>query len=71
MVKVSIIIPTKNNVNLLEKCLKSIRYLDFPKDEYEVIIVDGYSTDGTVEIAKKYGCKVIFEDKGGPHKLLS
>jgi glycosyltransferase involved in cell wall biosynthesis len=64
MVKVSIIIPTKNNVNMLEKCLKSIQCLDFPKDEYEVIIVDGYSTDGTVEIAKKYGCKVIFEDKG-------
>jgi glycosyltransferase involved in cell wall biosynthesis len=64
MVKVSIIIPTKNNVNMLERCLKSIQCLDFPKDEYEVIIVDGYSTDGTVEIAKKYGCKVIFEDKG-------
>ena len=61
---VSIIIPTKNNGDILEKCLASIQNLDYPKDEYEVIIVDGHSTDGTVEIVKKYGCKVVYEDKG-------
>jgi len=62
--KVSIIIPTKNNGDILEKCLASIKNLDTPKDHYEVIIVDGYSTDNTVEIAKKYGCKVVYEDVG-------
>jgi len=63
--KVSIIIPTKNNGDILEKCLASIRNLDYPpKDKYEVIIVDGHSTDNTVEIAKKYGCKVVYEDIG-------
>ena len=61
---VSIVIPTKNNGDILEKCLSSIQNLDYPKDKLEVIIVDGCSTDNTVEIAKKYGCKVIFEDKG-------
>lgn len=64
MVKVSIVIPVKNNANLLEKCLTSIQRLDFPKDELEVIIVDGGSTDGSVEVAIRFGCKVIFEDKG-------
>lgn len=62
--KCSIVIPTKNNADTLERCLRSIRNLDFSKDEYEVIIVDGHSTDSTVEIAKKDGCKVFFEDKG-------
>jgi cellulose synthase/poly-beta-1,6-N-acetylglucosamine synthase-like glycosyltransferase len=62
--KVSIVIPTKNNGDIIEKCLKSIQNLDYPKDKLEVIIVDGYSTDNTVEIAKKYGCKIIFENKG-------
>ena len=38
--KVSIIIPTKNNGDILEKCLASIKNLDYPKDKYEVIIVD-------------------------------
>ena len=62
--KVSIIIPTKNNGDILEKCLAAIQNLDYPKEEYEVIIVDGHSTDNTVEIAKKYGCKIVYEDVG-------
>jgi glycosyltransferase involved in cell wall biosynthesis len=52
--KVSIIIPTKNNGDIIEKCLASIKqtlekfdqnasHLDYPKDKYEVIIVDGHS----------------------------
>ena len=47
---VSIIIPTKNNGDILEKCLASIQNLDYPKDEYEVIIVNGHSTDDYVEV---------------------
>jgi glycosyltransferase involved in cell wall biosynthesis len=43
--KVSIIIPTKNNGDILEKCLASIKKLDYPKDKYEVIIVDGHSRE--------------------------
>ena len=62
--KVSIIIPTKNNGDILEKCLASIKNLDYPKDKYGVIIVDGHSTDGTVEIAKKYVCTVVYENVG-------
>jgi len=62
--EVSVIIPTKNNGDILEKCLASIKNLDYPKDKYKIIVVDGYSTDDTVKIAKKYGCKVVYEDKG-------
>ncbi len=62
--KVSIIIPTKNEGGVLANCLNSIRGLDYPKDKIDVIIVDGHSTDDTVEIAKKYGCKVVYEDVG-------
>ena len=43
MKEVSIIIPTKNNGDIIEKCLHSIKNLDYPKDKYEVIIVDGHS----------------------------
>ena len=62
--RVSIVIPTKNEGDVLEKCLNSIRNLDYPKDKIEVIIVDGHSRDNTVELAKKYGCKVVFEEFG-------
>lgn len=57
--KVSIVIPTLNEEKNLPKVLKNI-----PKDVYEVIVVDGHSKDKTVEIAKKFGSKVIFDDKG-------
>jgi len=48
--KVSIIIPTKNNGDIIEKCLCSIKNPDYPKEEIDVIIVDGHSTDDKVGI---------------------
>ena len=63
-VKTSIVIPTKNDGDTLDKCLASIYSLNYPKHEFEVIIVDGHSRDNTVSIARKYGCKILFENKG-------
>lgn len=54
---VSIIIPTYNSEKNLARCLESIR-----KQSYkyiEVIVVDRFSNDKTVEIAKSYGAKVL------------
>lgn len=64
MIEVSIVIPTKNNADILERCLKSIVRLDYPPEKREVIIVDGHSTDATVEIGRRYGCRVVLEDGG-------
>ena len=61
---ISIVIPTKNNGDILGRCLSSIEELDYPEDVVETIIVDGHSTDQTVEIAERYGCKVVYEDRG-------
>ena len=61
---ISIIIPTKNNGDILGRCLSSIEELDWPEDQLEIIIVDGHSTDDTTEIAKEYGSRVIYEDVG-------
>lgn len=53
----SIIIPTLNEEKTIENTIKSLKKLsDY---EYEIIISDGKSTDKTVEIAKKYGAKVM------------
>jgi len=59
MKDLSIVIPTKNNGDILEKCLRSIQNLNYPKDKMEISIVDGNFTDNTVEIAKKYECKAL------------
>jgi cellulose synthase/poly-beta-1,6-N-acetylglucosamine synthase-like glycosyltransferase len=57
--KVSIIIGSYNNEQTIEECLKSILALDYPKDYFEVIVMDGCSKDRTVEIAQKYKVKIV------------
>jgi len=63
--KISIIIPTLNEEKNLPRVLRSIKnYMKNRNEKYEIIVVDGYSKDNTVEIAKKFGAKVIFDDVG-------
>src|ERR1043166_3001891 len=64
--KVSIIIPVLNAAGILENCLQSIRRQDYPADRYEILAVDGGSTDGTQDLARKYGATVI-DDRHGRH----
>ncbi|MDC7126658.1 MAG: glycosyltransferase [Spirochaetales bacterium] len=59
---ISIIIPTKNEEELLPTLLQSIKKQDF--EDYEVIVADAFSTDRTREIAVEYGAKVV--DGGMP-----
>lgn len=61
----SIIIPVLNEEDNLPACLDSLKGLDYPKDKYEVIIVDNGSTDKSVEIVKGYGFEVLHEEKKG------
>jgi len=49
---VSVIVPTRNSAQFLERCLASIRNQSYAN--VEVIAVDNYSSDGTPEIARKY-----------------
>lgn len=49
---ISIITPTYNSAEYLEDCIKSIIAQTYK--EYEHIIVDGGSTDNTLEIIRKY-----------------
>ena len=47
---VSIVIPTYNRKDLLKGAIESLLNQTYPKDKYEVIIVDDGSTDGTEEM---------------------
>jgi glycosyltransferase involved in cell wall biosynthesis len=55
--RVSIIIPTNNSEETIEECLRSIQGQDYPL--YEVIVVDNFSNDNTLEMAKNLGAKTI------------
>lgn len=54
---VTIVIPTKNAGRLFEKVLKKV-FSQETTYEYEVICVDSGSSDNTIEIIKKFPCKL-------------
>ena len=47
---VSVIVPTLNRKELLENCLKSLYKMNYPISNFEVVVVDGGSTDGTLQM---------------------
>lgn len=54
MKKISIVLAVYNEEENLPKCLESVKSL-----ADEIVIVDGGSTDKTIEIAKKYKAKIL------------
>ena len=60
--RVSFILPTLNVEALLDNCLAPIVRQTYPRDRFEIILADAYSTDHTREIAKKYGAIVLDDD---------
>lgn len=64
-IAISIIIPVHNGAETLKTCLKAVFHSDSPL--VEVILVDDASSDATVEIAKKFPCKIVsMEKQSGP-----
>jgi len=60
---VSVVIPTLNEAGNIRETLETIeRELRYPK---EIIVVDGNSNDGTLEIAKDSNCRLIVEPRRG------
>lgn len=60
---VSIVIPTRNSADFLERCLRSIKNQTY--SNIEIIVVDNYSSDRTREIARRYADLVLLK---GPER---
>ncbi len=58
-VSVSVIVPIRNEVENLPRCLDSIRWAD------EVFVVDSHSTDGSCELAERSGAQLVQFDFNG------
>jgi len=52
----SALVLTYNEEKNIERCLKSLQWCD------EVVVLDSYSTDRTIEIAKKLGAVVVMKE---------
>lgn len=58
--KVSVVIRTLNEARYLPQLLDGIRRQNCPGVEIETVLVDSGSTDGTVDIAKSFGARIVY-----------
>lgn len=63
-IDVSVIVPAFNEEKYLEPCLKSIA-AQKTRMNFELIVSDGGSTDGTARVARKYADEVVVCKKRG------
>ncbi len=61
MLPISVIVPVRNAAHMVEGCLDAI----FRANPHQVIVVDGCSTDGTLEIVQKYPVQVLSDEGRG------
>ncbi|MBP7214762.1 MAG: glycosyltransferase [Candidatus Kapabacteria bacterium] len=72
---VSVIVPARNEENVIEECIESIANSNYPKDKFEIIAVNDRSTDNTQEkldLLKKHipNLKVFQVDENINHSNL-
>lgn len=58
---ISVIVPAFNEERNITACLKSLDSQTLPRDEYEIIVVDGNSSDSTRELAEEYADEVFIQ----------
>ncbi len=63
--RVSVVVPTFHEEAGIEAFLEQFDEQTLPRSEYEVIVVDGGSTDRTREIAARYADRVILQTSDG------
>ena len=56
---ISIVIPSFNAEKTIGNTIEALLKQNFPKKNFEIIIVDDGSSDRTVEVAKKYPIKIV------------
>lgn len=69
----SVVIPTCNRLDILQRCLHCLERQTLPRDRFEVIVVDDASTDGTADFLASHHPPftlrtIVMPRRGGPGK---
>lgn len=59
--EMSVVVPVRNAEDLLDGCLSAVER----QGVHEVIVVDGMSTDSTLDIARRYGTTILSDEGKG------
>ena len=62
--RVSVVVPCLNEEQNLARVVEALSAQDLPSDEYELVLVDGGSVDGSVELAESLGVRVAHSPRG-------
>jgi len=62
---ISVVIPAYNAAATMAECLGALNRQSVGRNAYEVIVVDDGSTDGTADIASRYGARVLKQPNAG------
>ena len=68
--KITVITPSYNQANFIDQTIQSVLSQNYPNLVY--IIMDGGSTDGTIEILKRYNSQLVWfseKDRGQSHAI--
>ena len=57
ILRISVVLCTRNRADLFDKAMASVVAQDFPKDAYEIIVVDNGSTDHTADVAQRHAAQ--------------
>jgi glycosyltransferase involved in cell wall biosynthesis len=60
---VSVVVGIRNEERNIVECIESLLNQDYPKEMYEIIIVDGMSTDNTRNLVEQYPVKLFLNEK--------
>lgn len=63
---VSVIIPSYNSGLTIEGCLSSVLQQDYPREKYEVIVIDDGSSDESDKLILKYPVMLLMQKHSGP-----
>ena len=58
----SVIVPCFNSERYLRRCLEALFTQTFPRDRYEVVLIDNNSSDRSLEIARSFPDLLVLQE---------